>query len=404
MKKLLLSSLALAACLGISAQETLYVVGNKVNDQSIWDPVNEMTYANGVYTWEGNSLGSGFKICDATWSEQYNIGSNGSDLVVGTPYYYALNGGNIALEGGATTIVNNPKLTLDLNAATILLEGTIVEAGVSLTLAGSFNSWNGNDSQYTFTYSNGKYVGTFTLSSTDKFQVVLNGGTWFGSVNGDGTFDMAEAPVTKSIGTGYQNDFSFSNFAGGPLTFSVDWDAKTLTISADGDLPDVPVGPGPEEQALYIISNFGGWNINDPLYPVRMVSEKVYSATYDLDPGTIDFRFYTQLGNWNSGSIGAGEADETDIPITLTDGKYEGAAIIGGKSNWEIEWGGGNITFTVNLNNNTVLFEEGMGAVGKIGADINAPEVIYNLQGQRVNRAEAATGIYIINGKKTLLR
>ena len=58
--------------------------------------------------------------------------------------------------------------------------------------------------------------------------------------------------------------------------------------------------------------------------------------------------------------------------------------------------GNGNITMTLSL--------ESSAGIGDVTADANKEEAVYDLNGRRVNKKPLAPGIYIINGKKTIIR
>ena len=60
--------------------------------------------------------------------------------------------------------------------------------------------------------------------------------------------------------------------------------------------------------------------------------------------------------------------------------------------------------FVVDFNEMTVTVTEDVSAVKSIDSEINGVEVIYNLQGVRVNRNNMTPGIYIINGKKVAVK
>lgn len=71
----------------------------------------------------------------------------------------------------------------------------------------------------------------------------------------------------------------------------------------------------------------------------------------------------------------------------------------------DASWEGGDVTIIVDLNEGTVEFVIGGGttSIDKFDAD-KANEVIYNLQGVRVDRDKMTNGIYIVNGKKVIVR
>lgn len=106
---------------------TFYMIGSNVNGQSwaLAQPDAKFEdMGNGLYRWEGEVLGTGFKINDGTWSNpDYNIGAASGEIAMNTPYYYWANGssGNIAFEGFTT--LNNPVVELNLNDQTVTLVG-----------------------------------------------------------------------------------------------------------------------------------------------------------------------------------------------------------------------------------------------------------------------------------------
>lgn len=123
---------------------TFYIIGSDVNGKSwaLAEPDCAFTdEGNGIYKWTGDVLGTGFKINDGTWSnEDYNIGSNGSDLSLDVPYYYTTGGssGNIAFSG--FTSLENPVVTLNLNDQSVTVSGS--GSGESKWyLAGINNVW-----------------------------------------------------------------------------------------------------------------------------------------------------------------------------------------------------------------------------------------------------------------------
>lgn len=119
---------------------------------------------------------------------------------------------------------------------------------------------------------------------------------------------------------------------------------------------------------IWIIGEFPGWDITNTDCPLTETEpeSRIYEGTYFVPGGKFKLRFYDQLGDWNSWSIGAQDKDEP-VAITFTDGVYEGPAFLGGngdekgKGAWEVAgWPGGTVKFTVNLSNPkkaTVIFE-----------------------------------------------
>ena len=73
-------------------------------------------------------------------------------------------------------------------------------------------------------------------------------------------------------------------------------------------------------------------------------------------------------------------------------GKIDGATV----SNLRQFLGNGDITLTLSL--------ESSAGIEDVTANTNKEEVIYDLNGRRITKKPLAPGIYIINGKKTIVR
>lgn len=73
-------------------------------------------------------------------------------------------------------------------------------------------------------------------------------------------------------------------------------------------------------------------------------------------------------------------------------GKIDGATL----SNLRQFLGNGDITLTLSL--------ESSAGIEDVTANTNKEEVIYDLYGRRITKKPLAPGIYIINGKKTIIR
>lgn len=140
MKKFFL--LAAVAATAMTANADFYMIGSDVNghDWALGEADCKFEGADGVYTWKGDFLGTGFKINDGAWNREYNIGSNGFKLALDEAYTYYNGGdsGNIAFDG--FTGVNNPVVVLDINNETITVSGEKV-GELEWFLTGDFNGW-----------------------------------------------------------------------------------------------------------------------------------------------------------------------------------------------------------------------------------------------------------------------
>lgn len=144
MKKFFLLSAALLAVSGAFAQDfDVYVIGSNVNGQS-WTCGAEdakMTFVGeGVYEWDGEFLGTGFKFNDGTWSDDTHNWGAGEKLTLGEPYelYCSGGSGNIAFDG--FTGVNKPHVVFNLNDGTCIVTGEATGV-IEWFVTGDFNNW-----------------------------------------------------------------------------------------------------------------------------------------------------------------------------------------------------------------------------------------------------------------------
>lgn len=132
---------------------------------------------------------------------------------------------------------------------------------------------------------------------------------------------------------------------------------------------------------LYLVGSFQSpntWdpsadpNTTEPVLIETAVGTNVYFAAFDMPAGTQAFRFLKEMSGWGdkNNQYGAGPDDMTDIPTTLVDGVYEGAVVNPGQSNWSIDWAGGEISMTVDLNTMKIKIEAGGGSAPVVTASL----------------------------------
>lgn len=127
MKKFLLSAISLF--FAINSFADYYMVGANVNGQEIWEPADFCKFTQNdthIYTWEGELLGTGFKINNGSWSDpNYNIGTTATAPKIenGKPYTYVADSfsSDFHLEGA--TEIKNPKIVLNELDKTITVTG-----------------------------------------------------------------------------------------------------------------------------------------------------------------------------------------------------------------------------------------------------------------------------------------
>lgn len=110
---------------------------------------------------------------------------------------------------------------------------------------------------------------------------------------------------------------------------------------------------------IYIVGQPFGWDVSSAVAPLTetAIESRIYQGTYEIPAGEFQLRFYDELGDWSSWSIGAQDEDNP-VSITFTDGVYQGPAFVGGqgdekgKGSWMVDgWPGGTVKFTVDLSN-----------------------------------------------------
>ena len=144
---------------------------------------------------------------------------------------------------------------------------------------------------------------------------------------------------------------------------------------------------------IYLIGNVAKWIGPDPgsaasLEPWKLsesstaIGSKIYSGVFDMPPSStmldengnlqgLIFRFYTELTGWDGGASVGMQVDDNPVAIQLVDGMYNGTLVAPGKGSVQIlDWPGGSMKITVNLNKMTVILEAG-------GVDTDSKNFIY---------------------------
>lgn len=142
---------------------------------------------------------------------------------------------------------------------------------------------------------------------------------------------------------------------------------------------------------LYLIGTPQNWDIYNGNIKIEKVDNGVYYGEIPVDSNReLIFRFYTKLGDWESGSIGSDQFD-WDIPIAVP---YYGRCMEG-KGNWEItNFEGDLLKVTVDVNNWTVEFYSEESSVEEIFDGGLKVVGIYDING--ISRKSLAPGINIV--------
>lgn len=137
-----------------------------------WGAVNEWEFSDegdGVYALYDKTLSGAFKVADANWSSACNYGSNGSMVVLDTPYSLVLGTNDNISCGGNTYECKRIVLTLLDGNATLLLQGNDDEGDLtSVYVIGDNNNWDYMDKsgELTLTADN-VFTGMVTMPAGD---------------------------------------------------------------------------------------------------------------------------------------------------------------------------------------------------------------------------------------------
>lgn len=288
MKKSLLLGAALVAA-AFTAQADYYMIGSNVNGKSwqlkVADAVFKATDTAGVYEWTGTELGTGFKINDGTWSS-VNFGGNGSTkLTLGTPFPYVNGGDSKNIMFDNLSVLENPKVVLDIKAGTITVSGQEAVREVEYYVIGANvngQAWalKAADAKFTkIDENNYEWKGT-ELGSGFK----INDGTW-GAVNIGAYWDNETEgwyPINLNTPFTYNNDGNSGDikFVGFDTLTSpvIKLDLKAGTITVDGEKPGTePTGVATiESEGSAVYYNLQGARVAQPergLY-IRVINGK----------------------------------------------------------------------------------------------------------------------------------
>lgn len=253
MKKFTLALATLALSVASMNAADYYLIGG-FNGWTTADPAAQFTETAqaGVYELKyDGTLTSGFKVNDGTWNNpDINFGSNGSNLVVGEPYKYAVGGSTANIDMAEN--VKNPTVTLNLNDGTLLVVGEQQEAKTKYGIHGEIfgdPKWSTEE----MSEENGKWVlsnasvvpGGFGIKAMDADNGSQTG--WYSSAD-DGTVTLNTPMAVKLEGTNWTSDLT------GSYSFTYDPDAQTLLIASASLWNDITA----DENATFAIYTIEG--------------------------------------------------------------------------------------------------------------------------------------------------
>lgn len=402
MKKLLLLGAGAMLATSAMAQDQIYLIG----DPQGWD-INGTTMplektADGVYEgtydipdakfafrfytelgdWDANSIGC--EVADANFDYKFVDGSFEAPAIEGKGKYFVMNwpGGEVSMK-------------VDLNNGIAVFESDVViPEGVNYWVTGLGGQWPspGDNGSVKGVEEDGVY--TFVLDIPEggsEFKIATQGwGQEIGTFAEDNSviYEPVEAEV---VGSGH----NFYTPLEGEQTLIFDANEWVVYFLDNGDEPVEP-GPGPEVVDMYII----GSDVNGESWALGTNMMTYADGVYTISGVSLASGFKFNNGSWDDPAYNIGAADSS---VLLEIGVPYPVVADGNSGNIEFENSPvEDATIILDLDAMTVTVTEGAG-IDSIFNE-NGVDVIYNLQGVKVNRENMKNGLYIINGKKVMVR
>lgn len=137
-----------------------------------WGAVADWEFSdegNGTYVLYDKTLSGAFKVADANWSSSCNYGSNGTSVMIDTPYSLVLGTNDNISCGGNTYVCKKIILTIANGSASLLLQSDDDETGLtSVYVMGDNNGWNYMDTSGELQLTeNNIFTGQVTMNAGD---------------------------------------------------------------------------------------------------------------------------------------------------------------------------------------------------------------------------------------------
>lgn len=163
--------------------------------------------------------------------------------------------------------------------------------------------------------------------------------------------------IVTTGGEAYSSAALLSADNAGYWTLTPDkWTGGRVTATVTpGDAPSVKFelglsGTDGTVGQLYVIGTPNGWSINNGSIVLRPTDKGGYYGSFEADAGTPIFRFYSQLGDWESNSYGSTREDMVADEWDYTPDEVHLAYCTRGKGSYAINgWPGGTVYTYVDL-------------------------------------------------------
>lgn len=313
-------------------------------------------------------------------------------------------------EGGKVTV------TVDSNSGIMTVAVATPSAPEAAYISASFNSNNPNgeaeymlnkddeDNTYTgefpvvqgalsFNFEAGDYY--IIPASKANTKVTFSGDATSGSYTG--SFILSNDPSL----TGMQ--WEIADWQGGDLSVYINWDDFMMTVAYQQEV----------EEVWYIRGPFNNWNpaLQEEWALNQLEGDEnagIFTGTFEIPDGEFTFNLMDPYGTVYSPCTSS--YNLTTVEMEFDKGVYTTNYydyVDEGQENdfyWTYaEWDGGNVTVTINAQDGSITVEAKSSKVDSF-RNMTGNEVIYNLQGVKVDRNKLVPGIYVVDGKKVMIK
>lgn len=179
-------------------------------------------------------------------------------------------------------------------------------------------------------------------------------------------------------------------FNGGNVKFTV---TPGATPKVDIEIPSMK---RTQSECLYLIGDLNDWYITDGSLKLYPTDTEGYYGQFDVTPGDHRFRFYNQLGDWETGSYG--DLTNDFWSVGQEDPHY--GYCMQGKGNYEIiNWPGGTLYVYVNIFNGYTIFSQNpISEAGNLIDPSTVKHVYAYINGQYKELTKDPDGLYSNQG------
>ena len=317
---------------------------------------------------------------------------------------------NPTWEGGKVEV------TIDLENEDIIISAANGEEpgfGSELYIAGAFNEYDpaGEEIWSLGALEDGtSFRGTFEIPAGQfSFHILYGTFALVPAVeNAEGETEPATADVTVLDGDVFFSGKLTSTGVANANWVNSTWEGGLVEVTVDLENEDIIISLSEEPaEAWYIRGPFNSWNpagnVEWQLLPSENADENgIYTGVFNIPEGEFEINIMGYDNVYVPAALATEEVvfannvftGHMDMAYDLEEASYA----------WTVPaWAGGKVKITVDANEGTITIEdlEGSG-INAINA-ANGEEVIFNLNGVRVDRNKLDKGVYIINGKKVIL-